>query len=82
MIQEQKKRGSISINGEFFKLSNNSNRENEVRDIAKSILNQYIPIPNRARVLKQDSVTKEQVSQGYKYSVNLSEKFEGDVFTL
>jgi hypothetical protein len=76
-----KKRGQISVNGELFKLSND-NKSEEVRNLAKSILNQYIPTPNRARVLKSDSVTRDQSSQGYRYSVNLSERFEGDLFQL
>lgn len=76
-----KKRGQISVNGNLFKLSN-VGQEGVVRNLAKSILNQYIPTPNRARVVKQDSVTTEKVSQGYKYSVNLTEKFEGEIFSL
>jgi hypothetical protein len=76
-----KKRGQISVNGELFKLSND-NKSEEVRNLAKSILNQYIPTPNRARVLKSDSVTRDQSSHGYRYSVNLSERFEGDLFQL
>jgi len=76
-----KKRGRISVNSDIFSLSNDDKRD-IVRTLTKQILSQNIPIPNRARVVKEDNVSYLIAPQGKRYSVSESETFEGEIFSL
>lgn len=75
------KRGSITVNGNLSALSS-SDKTDEVRAFANTLLLDYIPSDNSKRVVKESKINYVKDGQMMNYNFERQETFMGDGFQL